>query len=98
MPMNTQTVTSIMFLTWSIVVPRPALSPQKSAVKMLELKPTAAIAMKVRIGTTLATVTTTLTAAAFLTPLMVRKWTSHSRTEAPTIATVVVPPSKPPNQ
>ena len=84
-----------MFLTWSIVVPRPALSPQKSAVKMPELKPTAAIAMKVRIGTTLAIVTTTLTAAAFLTPLRVRKWTSHSRTEAPTIATVVVPPSKP---
>ena len=95
--MNTQTVTSIMFLTWSIVVPSPALSPQKSAVKTPELKPTAATAMKVRIGTTLAMVTTTLTKAAFLTPLMLRKWTVHSSTDAQTIAVVVVPLVKVPS-
>ena len=67
--MNTHTVTSIMFLTWDIVSPSGTPStcvvrPQKSAVKSPALNPTAAMAMNVRIGTTLAMVTTTLTNAA----------------------------------
>ena len=98
MPMNTHTVTSIMFLTWSTVPPRPASVPQMSAVKRSALKPTAAMAMKVTMGTTLAIVTTTLTKAALRTPLRVSAWTTHSRTEAPTIAVTVVPPSSPENQ
>jgi hypothetical protein len=86
MPMKTHTVTSIMFLTWSMVPPRPASAPQKSVVNAPALKPTAAMAMNVRMGTTLATVTTTFTNAAFWTPLRVSACTSHRSTEAPRMA------------
>ncbi len=96
--MNTQTVTSIMFRTWSRVLPSPAFSPQKSAVNRSALNPTAAIAMNVTMGTILAMVTRTLAKAALRTPLKVRACTAHSSTEAPTIAGTVVPPSNPPNQ
>ncbi|MOA63277.1 hypothetical protein D3C78_1889500 [compost metagenome] len=57
MPMNTNTVTSIMLRTWSITPLKSGLlRPQISRVKMSASKATAAIAMKVTKGTTLATV------------------------------------------
>jgi hypothetical protein len=57
------------------------------------LKPTAAMAMNVTIGTTLATVTTTLTNAAVWTPRSVMACTIHSTIDAPMIAGTVAPPS-----
>lgn len=92
MPMKTHTVTSIMFLTCSRVFPSSASVPQKSAVNSPPLKPTAA--MKVRIGTILATVTTLFAAAAVCTPRRVSVCTIHSSTEAPTMAGTVDSPSK----
>ena len=68
--------------------------PQKSAVNSPALKPTAAIAINTRIGTTLAMVTTTLTNAAVWMPRRVIACTIHSTTEAPMIAGTVAPPSK----
>ena len=99
MPMNTHTVTSIMFLTCVIVSPSGAPSicvvrPQKSAENSPALNPTAAMAMNTRIGTTFATVTTTLTKAAVWTPRSVMACTIHSTTDAPMIAGTVAPPSK----
>jgi len=99
MPMKTHTVTSIMLLTWVMVSPSGAplicvVLPQKSAVNRPALNPTAAIAMKTTIGTTLATVTTTLTNAAVLTPRRIMACTIHSRIDAPTMAGTVAPPSK----
>ncbi len=70
------------------------MSPQTSAVKSPALKPTAAIATNVTIGTTLAMVTRVLTKAALCTPRNVSAWTTHSTSEAPRIATSVLPPSK----
>jgi hypothetical protein len=97
--MNTHTVTSIMFFTWDIVSPSGTPSicvvrPQKSAVKSPALNPTAAMAMNVRIGTTLAMVTTTLTKAAVWTPRRVMACTIHNTIDAPMIAGTVAPPSK----
>src|ERR1041384_1751581 len=96
--MNTHTVTSIMFLTWSSVRPSEAPSilvewPQTSAVNKPDLKPTAATAMKVTMGTTLAIVTSVLTRAALGTPRKVRIWTTQSTTEATRMARKVLPPS-----
>ena len=99
MPMNTQTVTSIMFLTWSSVLPSEApsmlvLVPQKSVLKMPALKPTAATAMKVRIGTTLAIVTMVLTHGGVVdTAQGQTQLTIQRTTDATTIADSVLPPS-----
>ncbi len=72
--------------------------PHTSAVNRPALKPTAAMAMNVTIGTTLAMVTRVLTKAALCTPRRVRTWTTHSTTEATRIARKVLPPSNDGNQ
>ena len=100
MPMNTHTVTSIMFLTCVTVSPSGAPSicvalPQMSAENSPALNPTAAMAMKTRIGTTFAMVTTTLTTAAVWTPRRIMACTIHSTIDAPMIAETVAPPSNP---
>ncbi|MNU78502.1 hypothetical protein D3C71_680930 [compost metagenome] len=69
MPMNTHTVTSIMFRTWFITLPRSGFfRPQMSAVKMSSLKANTAIKMNSTSGTILATVVTRLMNAASLIP------------------------------
>jgi len=96
MPMNTQTVTSIMFLIWSIEEPREAPSiwtalPQTSVVKMPALKAMAVRATKVTSGTILATVATVLTKAAWVTPRSTMACISQSSTEAPMTAARLLP-------
>ena len=72
--MNTQTVTSIMALTWVSVVPRSLLLPQKSAVKVSSLKAITPMMTKTTRGTILATVTTTLRTAVSRMPRMMSRW------------------------
>lgn len=92
MPMNTQTVTSIMLRTWFITLPRSGLLlPQMSAVKMSSLKANRQIRMNRNSGTILATVVTVLMNAASLIPRSTRKCRAQSRTEAQTIAATVSP-------
>lgn len=95
MPMNTQTVTSIMPRTWSITLPSSRLpEPQKSAVKTSTLKARAVITMNNTSGTTLAMVVIRLRNAASLMPLSTRKWMPQSSSEAQTIAARLLPSPK----
>ncbi|MOA61033.1 hypothetical protein D3C78_1860720 [compost metagenome] len=65
MPMNTQTVTSIMLRTWSITLPSSVLpAPQKSALYTSSLKAMAAMMMNSASGTILAMVVRVLMNAA----------------------------------
>ncbi|KIR12985.1 hypothetical protein PFLU4_59160 [Pseudomonas fluorescens] len=92
MPMNTNTVTSIMCRTWSITLPRSGLiAPQISRVKISALKATAAMTTNINSGTTLATVVTRLMSAASLIPRSTRKCTAHSNNDAQPMATGVLP-------
>ncbi|MNH09044.1 hypothetical protein D3C81_1168590 [compost metagenome] len=92
MPMNTNTVTSIMLRTWSSTLPNCGLlKPQMSRVKMSARKANAAMTMKISSGTTLATVVTWLMNAASLMPRSTRKCTAHSSSEAQPMATGVLP-------
>ncbi|MCY1535903.1 hypothetical protein D9M68_713290 [compost metagenome] len=92
MPMNTQTVTSIMLRTWFITVPRSLLpAPQKSAVNTSSLKATAQITMNSASGTILAMVVRVLMNAASLIPRSTRKCRNQSSTEAQMIAGRVLP-------
>ncbi|MNG01799.1 hypothetical protein D3C84_847930 [compost metagenome] len=94
-PMNTQTVTSIMLRTWFITLPRSGfMVPQMSAVKMSSLNANTAIRMNSASGTTLATVVTRLMKAASLIPRSTRKCTAQSNTEAPMMAAGVLPSPK----
>ncbi len=92
MPMNTQTVTSIMLRTWSITLPRSLLPrPQKSLVNTSSLKAMAAMMMNSASGSILAMVVTVLMKAASLMPRSTRKCSSHSRIEAQITAGRVLP-------
>ncbi|PBJ15015.1 hypothetical protein BSG18_57640 [Pseudomonas ogarae] len=92
MPMNTNTVTSIMCHTWSITLPRSGfIAPQISRVKISALKATAAMTTNINSGTTLATVVTRLMNAASLIPRNTRKCTAHSNNDAHPMATGVLP-------
>lgn len=91
-PMNTNTVTSIMCRTWSITLPRSGLiAPQISRVNTSALKATAARTMNINSGTTLATVVTRLMNAASLMPRNTRKCTAHNSNDAQPMATGVLP-------
>ena len=94
-PMNTQTVTSIMALTWVSVEPRSLWVPQKSAEKVPILKAVAPMMMKTIRGTILAMVTTTLTTAASRMPRRMSRWYSHRSAEETTVARSVVPSPNP---
>ena len=92
MPINTQTVTSIMLRTWFITLPRSGFfTPQMSAVKMSSLNANNAISTNSSSGTTLATVVTRLMNAASLIPRSTRKCTAHNSTDAPITAAGVLP-------
>ena len=95
MPMNTQSVTSMVLFTWVITEPRPVVfNPLKSSVKTLSLKATATMAMNRTMGATLATVVIRLTIAAWRTPDSTSQWISHSITEAAVTACQVFPSPK----
>ncbi|MCY1432331.1 hypothetical protein D9M71_483240 [compost metagenome] len=92
MPMNTNTVTSIMLRTCSSTLPNCGLlKPQISRVKISARKANAAITTKISKGTTLATVVTWLMKAASLMPRSTRKCTDHSSSEAQPMAMGVLP-------
>ena len=94
-PMNTQSVTSIVLLTWVITSPSSGVcSNQMSAEKMVPSKASPTNRMKTAIGSSLAMVVTTLTRAACLTPLSTRKWIAHRTAEAPRTACQVLPEPK----
>ena len=91
-PMNTNTVTSIMLRTWSITLPRSGVPlPHRSRVKMSALKATAAITINMTIGTIFAIVVNWLMKAASLIPRSTKKCTPHSNNEAQPMATGVLP-------
>ena len=92
MPINTNTVTSIMLRTWSITLPRLGVSwPQKSVVKISALNATPANTINITMGTIFATVVSWLIKAASLMPRMTRKCTPHSSSEAQPMAIGVLP-------
>ncbi|MNN55121.1 hypothetical protein D3C81_1699810 [compost metagenome] len=94
-PMNTQTVTSIMLRTWFITLPSSGfIEPQMSWLKMSSLKANRQIRMNRNSGTIFAMVVTTLMNAASLMPRRTRKCTAQSRMEAPMIAASVLPSPK----
>ncbi|MCY1366972.1 hypothetical protein D9M69_538840 [compost metagenome] len=95
MPMNTQTVTSIMLRTWFITLPSSMFfEPQMSAVKMSSLKANRQMRMNRNSGTTLAMVVTRLMKAASLIPRSTRKCTAQRTIDAPMIAARVLPSPK----
>ena len=95
MPTNRKTVTSIEARTWLATLPKVGSSPpQKFSAKMSARKPATATTMKIAIGTILAKVAMVLSAAASLTPRRIRTCTPHSRADAATMATGVVPSPK----
>ncbi|MNP10680.1 hypothetical protein D3C76_1028370 [compost metagenome] len=92
MPINTQTVTSIILRTWSMTVPSSLLpAPQKSAVNTSALKAIAAMTMNNASGTILAIVVSVLINAASRIPRSTRKCSAHNSTEAQVIAGRVLP-------
>lgn len=92
MPMNTQTVTSIMLRTWFITEPSDGFArPQMSVRNTSSLNAKKPIRMKTTSGTIFATVVTRLTNAASRMPRSTRKCTAHSSTDAPAIAAGVLP-------
>lgn len=92
MPMNTNTVTSIMLRTCSSTPPNCGLlRPQMSRVKMSRSKARPTMTMNSRIGTSLATVVIRLISAASLMPRSTRACTHHSNPEAQAMASGVLP-------
>lgn len=93
MPINTNTVTSIMWRTCSTTLPICGLPrPQIThGVKISALNATAAITMNTNSGTIFATVVIWLINAASLIPRITRKCTAHSNSDAQPIASGVLP-------
>ena len=99
-PINTQTVTSIVLLTWLIVLAQlNGNTPSDVILKkpVLKVSKLNAIIMHMitsKIGINFATVTILLINAAVSTPFKIKKWTPQSSNEATIILGNVLPPLK----
>src|SRR5450830_288898 len=89
-PMNTQTVTSIVVLTCVSIDPS-FTSPQKVKVNVSKLNAIATNTMKISKGMTLARVTTAFKTTAPRMPFNTNACTVQSSVDAPTIAAAVLP-------